>query len=384
MKGTLRHRAGAWRLQVYAGRDPLTGKHRRLTATVNEPDTRAGRKTAEAALARMVLEVEDGKHSAATDNPTVAQLLERWTDARAADWSPANRAVYRVVIAAQIIPHIGDMRVRALRAHHLDRLYTDLRDHGARDGGPLAPGSVRKVHTILTSALGQARKWGIITINPADNATPPKAERSGVVDATVDEVRALLALAPLDFRILLLLAATTGARRGELCALRWDDIDFDAGIVTVRRALSDGGPGEGLVEKSRKAAGVSRSTLDAGTLAALRAYRAGVELDRAAIGARPPVYVFERPTGEPWRPDTTSDRWADLRRRAGVRPELRLHSVRHYVVSALLAAGFDARTVSDRVGWSNPSTMLSVYAHSLPARDREAGDVLGRALEVGP
>lgn len=231
MRGTIRHRNGAWRLQVYAGRDERTGKRKQVTRTVRAPDTRAGRKTAEAELARLVLEVEAGRHRLDHDT-TLAELLEQWVAARSIDWSPATTYQYRWAIEQRIVPHLGALPVHRLRAHDLNTLYAKLRRTGGRDDGPLASGTVQKVHVILHSALAYAVRSDLIAINPADAAEKQTVVEADIAPPTAEQLsRALTEAADIGPLTLayVLIAAATGARRGQVVALRWPDIDLDAG-----------------------------------------------------------------------------------------------------------------------------------------------------------
>jgi integrase len=128
--------------------------------------------------------------------------------------------------------HPADARPPALRrldTATLDRFYSELRGRGGVGGRPMAPATVRQIHAILRRALDQAARWGWIPANPAALASPPRLGSAEIRPPTPEEVSRLLETAyeaDPDFAVLLWLAATTGARRGELCALRWGSIDL--------------------------------------------------------------------------------------------------------------------------------------------------------------
>lgn len=384
MKGTLRYRSGAWRLQVYAGADPMTGKERRITKTVRAADNRAGRKQAEAELAKLVVDVEAGRHHL-RDDMTVAELLERYFALKVADWSPASAKEHRGIIRRALVPNIGALPVHRVRTHHIDQLYADLRARGGKTGGPLSAATVRRYHGLLRAAFAQAVRWQIIAVNPADAevATVPAVTRTEIVPPEATDVERALGEAldrDPELHAYLRLAATTGARRGSLCALHWSDLDLDTGVVIIRRSLADGGKDYGgLVEKGTKTGRDYRVAVGADTVAILAELRRR-SLERAMANRLPrDGYVFARPNGLPWRPDSVTRRWIDLRDELGL-TGVRLNDLRHYVATRLFGLGHDARTVAGHLGHASPAVTLNVYAAFLPERDRAAAADLDALL----
>ena len=230
----------------------------------------------------------------------------------------------------------------------------------------------------------QAVRWGWIGVNPAAAATPPRLPTRDIRPPTPDQVRLLFARAADEnpaFAVFLQLAAATGARRGELIALRWTDVNLPAGTVTIARGAVKGK--DGLVIKDTKTHGTRRVALDQTTVTVLSAHRQAAEaVARACETALPAdAYVFsDDPAGRAaWKPWLVTQSFARLAERAGM-PEVRLHDLRHFVATRLLSSGIDVRTVAGRLGHKNPNVTLSVYAHFLPEADREAADVLGRLL----
>jgi integrase len=275
-------------------------------------------------------------------------------------------------------------RLQRLRAADLDRLYAQLRTSGGVSGGPLAPATIRRVHEIIRRALKQGVRWGWVSTNPAAHASPPRVPKSDVLPPTPEDVVRLIELAEAedpDLAVLLRLAAGTGARRGELCALRWSDVDLDAATVVISRAMVHGFVG--MVERGTKTHAARRIALDRDTVAALvehrrrsaqRAEDCGVGL---SDGAR--VFSFEPDGSAPWRPDVVTNRFNKLRRKAGL-DSVRLHDLRHYVATRLIAAGVPVRTVSGRLGHANAATTLNVYSAFVQASDRDAAELLGEML----
>ncbi len=179
--------------------------------------------------------------------------------------------------------------------------------------------------------------------------------------------------------MLLLVGAVTGARRGELCALRWSDIDLAHGSVLIHRALIDVGGRVG--EKDTKTHAARRLRLDLATVEALTAYRAATEVRSVALGTALAVDAFAfshaADGSMPIRPDKVTGSFRRLADRLDL-THVRLHDLRHFAATRMLAAGVPVRTVSGRLGHADASTTLGVYAHFVDASDQDAAAVMGR------
>ena len=365
---------------MHAGRDPLSGRKTYIQRTAH-----GTKRQAQAALARLVTEVNEGAHPAAQSG-TVGDLLEQWFAHNEADWSPTVVKGYQHIIDRRLLPRFGTTPLRRLTTSDLDLFYAHLRKRGGATGGPLSPASVKRVHAVLRRALGQAVKWGYLSINPAVNATPPRERRHEVTPPNPVDVARLIALAnetnP-SLGCFLRLAATSGARRGELCALRWKHVDLDGAVLLVERSIVEDRNGE-LVEKDTKTHAARRLRLDAGTVGRLRQHRADSE--RLAPGLQRIVnvddFVFSHdPAGRtPWRPNYVTQAFCRLRKEIGL-DDVRLHDLRHFAATTLLAGGKDVRTVSGRLGHANAATTLGVYAHFVEAADADAAEHLGSLLD---
>jgi integrase len=377
MRGSMRQRSeGSWELRVFVGRDPLTGRRQYFTKTV-----RGGKREAQRALAALVAGPAPVGPAAAM---TAGQMLEQWFEHAEGQLSPSTADHTRTVLDAHLLPHIGETPLRQLSTAKIDALYRLLSERGGRGGKPLAPATVRRTHNVLHRALVQAVRWGWVSINPAASASPPRLPSRDIRPPSPDQVRLLFARAAEEnpaFAVFLQLAAATGARRGELVALRWSDVDLTAGVVTIARGAVKGK--DGLVIKDTKSHGTRRIALDQATVALLVVHRhAGESIAQACETVLPEdAYLFsDDPDGRSgWRPWLVTQAFARLAERAGM-PEVRLHDLRHFVATRLLSSGVDVRTVAGRLGHKNANVTLNVYAHFLPEADREAADLLGRLL----
>ncbi len=373
MRGSKRElRPGVWELRVSLGYDPESGKRHQVSKTFH-----GGARAADAALRDLVDHQAPGR----TDGMgvTVGQLLDRWLEeCERLDLSPTTIRNYRSQVNGTIRPRLGKLKLHQLTPKHLDDLYGALKDAGK------SPKTIRNVHAILSAALHQAVRWGWLRENIADRAKPPRVSNRRVTAPAVDVVQQVIEEAERrDPRLapLLMLAALTGMRRGELCALRWSDVNLDVGVLDVARSVVVA-PG-GLAEKSTKTDRSRKVALDPVGIALLTAHRKQVEEWIAEAGGTlaPDAFVFS-PYVEattPFRPDNVTGFFTRVRDSLGLH-DVRLHDLRHFTATQLIGAGVDVRTVAGRLGHSDPSVTLRVYSHALEERDRAAAEVMGRVL----
>ena len=177
---------------------------------------------------------------------TVGELLERWMTAASPAWSASTVRETRSLMRCHLLPHLGHIPVTKLTAADIDDVYSHLLRRGGRDDRPLSPGTVHRVHVVLHRALTQAVRWEWIWLNPAAQASPPRVEPADIRPPSVEQVRRLLDVVrveDIDFFTYLHLAVMTGARRSQLLAMRWSDVDFDHAAVGFSRALVEGPTG---------------------------------------------------------------------------------------------------------------------------------------------
>jgi integrase len=381
MRGTKRKRSeGVWEVRVYVGRDPVTGKPRQISKTVH-----GGARVADAALRDLIEQQAPSR----TDGlgATFGQLLDQWlVECDRMDLSPTTMRTYRAQIEQTIRPRLGKVPANRLTSKHLDELY------GAMKAAGRAPKTIRNHHAIVSSALHQGVRWGWVRNNVAERAKPPRVAHRKVKAPTVDGVRSVLdAAEQRDPRLapLFILAALTGMRRGELCALRWSDVDLDLGELEVSRSIVVV-PG-GLAEKTTKTDRSRSVALDPVGVSLLEEHRLRVadSAGRADVSLEADAFVFspEIDCSKPYRPDNITSFFCRVRDSVGF-GDIRLHDLRHFTATQLIGAGVDVRTVAGRLGHSDPSMTLRVYTHAIEERERAAaaimGDVLSRKESVTP
>jgi len=417
----IRKRRDGLQVQVYAGRDPLTGRKRWVSRQV-PGQTKQSYRQAKKVEAELLEQVDRGQHRGSSSR-TAGELIERWFSWRqqVRPISPVTLANYRGAIDRYILPNLGRAKVQQVDASTIDALYELVRAHGGKcrhcwkrvrrgipplrvgeryrpqpgadeavhtldcsNGWPLSASAVREVHTVLSGAFKQALVWGWIVHNPVKQATAPTSASTGVSPPDAHGVARLLAVAmeeDPELGLFLRLAAVLSARRGELCGLKWRDVDLDTGEVFIASGVVRVA-GRPLIDKDTKTHAKRRVAIGADTVEQLRSYR--VRQVQAALGSGaslpPDAYVFsQRADGsKPASPDGVTHRFQQLATRLGVRA--RLHDLRHFMVTQLVAGGVDWRTVSGRAGHADGHMTLGTYAHFQQAQDRQAAEFMDRLL----
>jgi len=365
----------SWELKFDLGTDPLSG--RRKTAYHSFKGTK---REAEMELVRLKAGADRGEYIDPS-KLTLAGFLDRWEAWAATQVSAKTLERYRQLAAHHIRPHIGGAPIQKLKTVNFAQLYGRLQK-AKPEGAGLAPRTVGHVHRLLHRVLGHAVKWEIIASNPVAAAEPPRVQRTEIEILSPDQIKVVLRT--LRGRRLYGVALTglaTGMRRGEIVALRWGDVDLDAGKIRVERSLEQTNAGLAFKEPKTKA-GRRTVSIPSSVVTELRDHWREQQKQRLALGmgkARTEDLVFPRWDGGPWPPDRLSSTWAKTVSTLKL-PKVTFHALRHTHASQLIAAGLDVVTVSRRIGHSNPTVTLTVYAHLFGNTDERAATAVENAL----
>lgn len=331
----------------------------------------------------------DAGASACSVAMTVADYLKVWLTRQRLRLQPRTWDDYRQALRRYVEPALGARSLASLTPMEIEQLYADLLDHGGRGGRPLALRTIRYVHAVLHKALADAVRTGMLDQNVSDRAAVPRVDprrhdpdASGFAVWTASQARRFLDLIATDqHRDLWTAALGTGMRRGELLGVRWSDIGDDGQQVRVRSSLGSIGGRPQL--KATKTLRVRRIHLDGRTAAAIQHQRAMQDAARRCPSTHwhnELDLVFTDRLGAPLVPQRMTHRFRRLVRRLDV-PTIRLHDLRHTHATLLLQAGVPVKVVSERLGHASITITMDVYAHVLPAMDRDAADRYGALLE---
>ncbi len=276
-----------------------------------------------------------------------------------------------------IKPALGRVKLKALTPAHVRGLTSEKLDSG------LAPATVRKIHSTLHKALSQAVSDGLIPRN-VGNVKAPRPTPEEMRPLSEGEARTLLNVAREDgdrFEPLYVLAITTGLRRGELLALRWDDADLERGTLRVGRALVRE-KGHHTLGETKTKRGRRRINLTPRTVSALKAHRKRQLEERIELTElyKDHGLIFATSIGTPINPENLVKRsFKPLLKRAGL-PEIRFHDLRHTCATLLLGRGVHPKLVQELLGHSTIAMTLDTYSHYLPSMGDAAAGAMGDAL----
>jgi integrase len=367
---------GVWRLRVFIGDNPVTGNPAQATRTF-----RGTKRQADTALAEFVAQAaQEGVPAASTT--TLADLFNLWLEHIRPMRSPTTIRGYKDKIR-RINAKLGRTTLSKLTPQAIDRCYQEWLAEG------LSPSTVHHLHSVISAALHQGAKWGLVGRVATDRTSPPPLRSKIPRIPTPDTVQTLISGAESRGQPILAasiaVACTTGMRRGELLGLRWEDVDIEGQTLHIRRAVKHD-DGSGWVVGPPKTHQERRVSLDGFTLAVLNDLHArACEWARAAAVELEPdgyVFTFDPSAKTPMKPDSLSQAFGRLCRSEGV-TGVSLHTLRHFSASVLIASGRDVRTVAGRLGHADPTTTLRVYSHMVEGQDRDAADFLGQLMSAG-
>lgn len=312
---------------------------------------------------------------------TLGQWLDRWLDEYAAPrLRESTMSGYRMYTEQYIKPRLGNKKMNSITPTDIQRMYTKLKKEGRvhehpEHGRALSAGTVRRIHTMLHCALGDAVKAHIIPRNPAEGLTLPRSDSPAkrvLTDRELDEFMEAIQADPLwhDFFYTEL---TTGLRRGEICGLQWQDFDSRTGMLQVSRTLhrkSGGGfeTGETKTGRGRRKILLPQSTAD---------------MLRARQETFPGKWIFPNPfkPEQPVSPDAAYRRLKSLLCEAGITESIPFHALRHTFATHALASGVDAKTLSGILGHTDATFTLNTYTHVTGNMQKQAAAVVGNFME---
>jgi integrase len=380
--GHIRQRTpGSRELRYSLGTDPATGKRRIATATV-----RGKRRDAEKELRRLLRTLDLNEHV----NPSrmmVREWLTAWLGAIREEVSPKTHERYGEIVDNFLSPELGALPIAKLAPSHISAAYTRWATEGRRDGKPggLSPQSRRHIHRILRAALSRAVEQQVIARNPADafKKRLPKVERRTLITLNAEQsARLLEAIAHSRVYWPVLLALSTGMRRGEVLAVRWKNVDLECGTLRVMESLEQ--TKAGIRFKVPKSGRHRAITLPAYAIEELRRLKRQQAEALLALGIRQTgdTLLCSRADGEPHQPLSLTYEFARFMGRIKDLPRVRFHDLRHSHATQLLASGVHPKIASERLGHASVGITLDLYSHVTETMQNEAAVRLDSAMQV--
>lgn len=361
MRGSIIERGNSYRVMVSYQDD--TGKRQMITKTA------PSKRQAETLRTKLLGEVDKDSYVKPSKLTTEAYLKE-WLTGLPSTVSPRTCQLYEYICRIHLIPAFGSMPLSQLRSQRIQALYASKLEQG------LSPRTVQLLHVCLHKSLSNAVKTGILVHNPMDAVDTPKVERHEMKTMTEADISLFLNEARKgEYYSLFFTYLFTGLRRSEALSLRWSDVDLLGCQLSVNKTMQV--MNKTITFKAPKTSSSRRQiALTPSTCVVLRLHREAQDVVRQRTGL-PPVtdndLVFCQYDGKPYLPDSMTHAWIKLTRRCGL-DGIRLHDARHSHATLMLKNGTSPKVIQERLGHSNFSTTMNLYAHVSPGMQKEAAN----------
>jgi integrase len=380
MKGHIRERgAGHW-YAVIDCHDPATGKRRRKWQKLKAK----GKREAQIECARLISRVSEGSYIEPS-KMTLRQFLETWLAFKKPNVSPRSYQRYEELALKAIAPLLGELKLPDIKTEDISIAYAKAIQGGRRDGrGGLSPRTVHHMHRVLRQALAQAVKWDKLIKNPCDGLGKkdrPKIEKKAVVTLDAAATMKMLdAARGSRWFVPMLLGSLCGIRRGEIAALRWDDIKWEQDQITIRNSIEQ--IGTVCREKETKGSKCRTIAMPAMLIEELKAWRLRQAQEFLRLGMRPDdsTRIVTKADGSSPKPQTLTDMVSRFMKKQG--SAVRLHGLRHSHASHLLAENVHPKIVQERLGHYSISITMDTYSHLMPNMQADAAAKLDAALRA--
>lgn len=417
---SIRKRKNTYQITVSKGRD-ISGKQLVETTTFT-PDPTKTEKQNQKALEKFVFEFEEKVKSGKVmdgEKMVYKDYIDLWLkDYAYKQLEQTSIERCESSLNNLILPELGHLKLAKIQPLHIQEFYNTLAQKGYTVNGrhkEYKANTIKRVHQIISSTLNTAVQWQLIENNPCSHVKPPKAERSSsdINHFTLEEAQIFLAQldnkytisyggrskkdgspsdrhyethkVPLQFKVFFYLALFGGFRLGELLALTWNDIDFENNTVSITKSTAR--TKNGLITKSPKTASSIRIvSIPIDTMHLLKHYKAEQNTIRLSLGTywKGCGHLFIQDDGRQMDISTPNHTFKKIIKRYNESvdeknrlSEITLHGLRHTSATLLISQNIDVRTVSGRLGHSECSTTMNIYAHALKNKDEQAATSIG-------
>ncbi|OPA77442.1 site-specific integrase [Paenibacillus selenitireducens] len=340
-------------------------------------------------LIKFKIEVETGNYIS-LEKMSFKAFVEEWrTKFVEKDLEATTIENYNFQVKRHILPYFGHMSLDKIKTMHIVNYMQKLSEEGSRlDGGTLGQASLVYNYRVLKSIFTKAVNWKVIPKNPMEGVSKPKETTKEMEVYSEEEVELLLKLLEKEnakFRILIILALTTGMRRGELLGLEEKHIDLDNEIIHIKQSIPKFVNREAVIKSPKTKGSVRKVVIPSSIIDELRTYIS--ELKKQRLKSEEPwlggdhFFLFSQPNGKPIYPKTLGEMWRSFHKRNPKLKYIRFHDLRHTAATLLINKGVHAKIISNRLGHSKITTTMNVYGHVIESADRSAAEKLNAIFQ---
>lgn len=415
---SIQKRGDAYSIRVCVGRD-VYGKQIWKTTTFTPPAGLTPKKRQKAVEVFAVEFEQKCRNGKLLDGEkiTLKDFIERWRSERAEqELQPGTLDKYNDAINHFILPALGHLKLTEIKPHSINKFLVDLTKDGCRhDGKPggYSKGTIHKISNVLSSILRTATEWEVIERNPCD---PVRVKAEDTADkikfftpqqtavfldyiehpftirtrghSRVDDTGKPYAVGdytsskelPTQLKVLFTLAIYSGLRKGEILALKWEDVDFENNTVAVTKAAAMV-KGEQIVKVPKTRNSYRVVSIPHSVTEKLRKLQLEQTRYRLSVGDywQGEGWIFTQDNGRMMNYSTPYKSLQDIlthynadKAESDKLPMIPFHGLRHTTATLQIAAGTDVRTVSSIMGHRETSTTMNIYAHNLKTAEQEA------------
>lgn len=376
---SIEKRGNSYRITVCAGYDAHGKKIRKQTTF--KPSPKLNDKQKRIAAEKYAMQFENdviSGHEADAYSRKLCDFTQEYLQYKAGQFSPLTLKFYSDTIEQRINPLMGHMLLKNIRPRDCQKYILEL-EKPNKDGKTLATSTVRRYLTVLQSIMKTAYKLGYINENPADvdRLEIKQVEEAEIEIFSLEEIDKMLTALesePLMYNVLINLAFDTGARRGELCGLKWSDIDLEKRVMKIERSAYKAGNQQVLTKDTKTKSSNRTVCISQEDAELLKAYKKEQNETKLKLGTAwvDGGYIFTQWNGKILYPDSAGNWFSKFQEKLNI-PHRGFHAIRHTSATYNLIAGNNVKTVSKRLGHSDIRT-TNRYVHSIESADRKCAN----------
>jgi len=365
-----------WQIVIELERDPVTGERKRKYKTYNGTKREAERKMAE-----LIQRYKDGSNIEKYSKMKMKKLMKQYLDTHQHNVATRTADRYRRIINNHLEPAFGEMPIKKVKPMHIESYQTKKLNSGRMSGGGLSASTVRMHHNLLNSIFEYAQRLEIIERNPVSLISLPKKKTSKHRFLSREELNQILDYSRgLWIHDYILVAVSTGMRRGEMIGLEWENVDLRNKKISVVQALKRTSRGIELSEPKTKSSVRSISITD-DTVNILKKIKSEQEKNKLNLGNNYNDrfnFVFCEKDGRYCNPNTVTRRFKRAAKAVGLE-EVKLHDLRHTMASFLIKIA-NPKVVQERLGHSSISMTMDLYSHLSDDLQQKAANDLSKFI----